>query len=121
MFLKEQMQDLLRSRLRELEDPKDRKFMREVFEKVFMPMVDYHDEMMHNLHDQVFYEIKIPGENMCIYTTVCDRSKVEPMHDFMYPMERNDVMNNVITGADMAEKIAAGEKTLRLTTVFMQC
>lgn len=114
------MKEIVLDRLQKIEDLEQRKLLKSIMTGVFLPLVEYQEEMNRKLEKRVFQEIAETEDRYDIYTTVCPRDELDPLHEFLYPMLQQDLEKTL---PDLASiQAGLGEKEeVKLLTVFLAC
>ncbi|SDH18756.1 hypothetical protein SAMN04489735_101521 [Aneurinibacillus thermoaerophilus] len=114
------MKDIVMERLSKMEDLEQRRLLKNIITGVFLNLVEYQEEMNRKLEERVFNEVRDSEEKYDVYVTVCSRDKLDPVHEFLYPMIPEDVEEKTYDMKSLACKVDRKEE-VRLLTIFLQC
>ncbi len=103
-----------------MEDLEQRRELKSMMTGLFTSLANYQEDMNEKLKNRVFSEIQISEEMRDIYVTVCSREEIDPLHEFLYPMIEEDLVNPII---DVKSTIMAlcEEQNVFLCTLFLTC
>lgn len=84
------MEDGIYEKLNDIKDLDDRVLLKGILNSVFASLEDYTRERFDNLEQRVFDEIPYEEAKYNIYSTIMNRTRLDPTDDFMYPILKED-------------------------------
>ncbi|MNO96132.1 hypothetical protein D3C76_877940 [compost metagenome] len=114
------MKDIVQDRISKMEDLQQRRMLKNIMTGVFLNLVEYQDDLNRKLERRVFDEIEGDDGKHDIFTALCPREELDPIHEFLFPMIPEDAEGPVIDMKLIVDALAQKEEVL-LTTLFLQC
>ena len=114
------LKEIIHDRINRMEDLDQRRELKNIMTGLFMNLANYQEEMMSKLEGRIFSEIDNHEELQTIYSTVCAREELDPIHDYLYPMVEEDVNEPLFHSKEAIEAFAE-KKQVFLYTLFLAC
>ncbi|NLP14957.1 MAG: normocyte-binding protein [Clostridium sp.] len=114
------MKDTILEKLSKMEDLEQRKILKDIMSGLFSNLIDYQEEAYKNLETRIYNEIEDPERKYDIYTTVCKKSDIDPVDEFLFPFFPEDVAEKKIDMKEILKSIHRKEKMV-LFTIFLKC
>ncbi|OAB45493.1 normocyte-binding protein [Paenibacillus glacialis] len=114
------MKEIVQDRINKMEDLQQRRMLKNMMTSVFLNLVEYQDDLNRKLERRVFDEIEGNEGNHDVFTALCPREELDPIHEFLYPMIPQDTEATVIDMKCIVDALSQKEEVL-LTTVFLEC
>lgn len=97
-------------RLLKVEDLADRRILRGVLMAAFSNIEEYTNTQLEAIKARVFEESKLEYDQFNIYTSVVSADNYDPINDFLFPMNEDDLKEFPFDVATVTKTIAANEK-----------
>lgn len=114
------MKDIVQDRISKMEDLDQRRILKNMMTSIFMNLVDYQDELNRKLERRVFDEVEGDEGKHDVFTALCPREELDPIHEFLYPMIPQDIEEPVIDMVHIVEALSKKESVV-LTKLFLHC
>ncbi|WP_438351900.1 normocyte-binding protein [Paenibacillus sp. FA6] len=114
------MKDIVQDRISKMEDLQQRRMLKNMMTGVFLNLVEYQDDLNRKLERRVFDEIEGDDGKHDIFTALCPREELDPIHEFLYPIIPQDAEAPVIDMKHIVDALGQKEEVI-LTTLFLQC
>ena len=112
------IKEIIRTKLSDMEDLKERSQLKKILKEVFMPLVEYQKEMHMQLEERVFNEVEDEVEEYNIYSTLVPRNKLALLDGLLFPILAKDQTKKV-DGEELCEKIINGERAV-VAKIFLK-
>ena len=99
-------------RLLKVEDLDERRLLRGVLLAAFSNIEDYTNNQLEAIKERVFEESKLDYNLFDIYTSVVSANDYDPINDFLFPMNMEDLKELPFDAAVITEVNEAGEKPI---------
>ena len=106
------MKEHWQERLLKIEDLDERRLLRGVLLAAFSNMEDYTNAQLEGIKQRVFEESKPEHDQFNIYTAVVSVDDYDPINDFLFPMNEDDLAELPFDATVITETVAAGEKPI---------
>ncbi|MBU2703393.1 hypothetical protein Ga0466249_004538 [Sporomusaceae bacterium BoRhaA] len=114
------MKDQIAAKLKGISNLEDRLILKSVLNEVFLQLYDHSSTMYGQLEERVFAEMEAVPHCYDIYTTAVLRRNFDPVHDFLRPMQSEDLAEKQYNLASIREAVLA-RQPFPLTKVFFSC
>lgn len=114
------MKEEIYEKLEHMSDLDQRIVLKNILEGVFSALYDHTEEMYSVLEQRVFDEIEYVEGRYNIYTSIVSQKDIDLIHDFLYPMNAND-LSTPEYNMDMVLENLLNEKKTYIFKVFFQC
>ncbi|MEG0552155.1 MAG: hypothetical protein RR533_01310, partial [Carnobacterium sp.] len=114
------MKEVMLERLRKIENLEQRQLLKDIVSGVLVNLVDYQDEMNKKLEHRVFNEIENWENKYDIYSTLCAKEDVDPIHDCLFPIIPTDMESHPINTVQVMDALRRNA-SITLLTLFLQC
>ncbi|HEY2492968.1 MAG TPA: normocyte-binding protein [Paenibacillus sp.] len=114
------MKDIVQDRISKMEDLQQRRMLKNMMTGVFLNLVEYQDDLNQKLERRVFDEVEGDDGKHDVFTALCSREELDPIHEFLYPMIPQDAEVPVIDMKGIVDALSQKEEVL-LTTLFLEC
>jgi len=102
------MKEHWQERLLKIEDLDERRLLRSVLLAAFTNIEDYTNSQLEAIKQRVFEESKPDHDQFNIYTSVVSVDDYDPINDFLFPMNDNDLVELPMDATVIADIVAAG-------------
>lgn len=114
------MKDIIRDRLNKMEDLEQRRMLKDLMTGVFLNLVEYQETLNKQIEQRVFDEVLPQEERHDVYVTLCARDDLDPIHEFLYPINPEDVEPQTVFLSEASEALVRKEE-IKLFTFYMEC
>jgi len=104
------MKEHWQERLLKIEDLNERRILRDILLSAFTNIEDYTNIQLEAIKQRVFEENKPEQDQYDIYTSVVAGSDYDPISDFLFPMNEEDLQELPIAEADLTEGLETSNK-----------
>ena len=103
------MKEHWQERLSKIEDLDERRLLRDVLLAAFSNIEHYTDGQLEAIKQRVFEESKPDHDQFNIYTSVVSVDDYDPINDFLFPMNDEDLAELPMDATVITETVVAGE------------
>ncbi|MCE5285303.1 MAG: hypothetical protein LLG02_05605 [Pelosinus sp.] len=114
------MKEEIAAKLSSINDLEDRQTLKKVLNEVFINLYEHSQAMYQKLEQRVFAEMAETSHIYDIYTTALSRQRLDPVHDFLRAMQKEDLTEKEYDMAGIA-KAALSTKPYPLMKIFLNC
>jgi len=112
------MKEHWQERLLKIGDLSERRLLRSVLLAAFTDIEDYTSGQLEAIKQRVFEESKLDHDQFNIYTTVVSIDDYDPINNFLFPMDDEDLKELPFDASVIAEIIALNEKPILAKIYF---
>lgn len=116
----ENMKEMIRCELQTISSLEDRVALKELMERVFLPLYETNLEMYRELEQRIQEELAYDVNRYLIRTGIVDRRYVDLTHHLMAPMDNKDLEESSYRMDELLEAVQA-EGEYPLMTVMLRC
>lgn len=116
----ENMKEMIRCELQSISSLEDRVALKELMERVFLPLYDTNLEMYRELERRIREELAYDVNRYLIRTGIVEQRYVDLTHHLMAPMDNGDLEENSYRMDELLEALQT-EGEYPLMTVMLQC
>ena len=116
----ENMKEMIRCELQTISSLEDRVALKELMERVFLPLYETNLEMYRELEQRIQEELAYDVNRYLIRTGIVDRRYVDLTHHLMAPMDSKDLEESSYRMDELLEALQA-EGEYPLMTVMLRC
>jgi len=113
-------QELIRDKIRRVNDLEDRRILKAILEDPFMDSVQYQQDRLTQLEEKIMQELPLAHTKCAIYTTVCNKNDYVYGNAFLFPMIPEDNNSSIYNASWIKQKIERDGEVV-LCNVFMEC
>lgn len=106
------MKEHWKERVSKIVDSDERRLLRDVLSSAFSNIEDYTNSQLEAIKQRVFEESKVDNNNFDIYTSVVSIDDYDPINDFLFPMDVNDLVDIPFDATVITERSVSGEKPI---------
>ncbi len=118
----EQMKELLKERIAQIQDPVQKILLQDVLADVFSELLEYSESCFSRLEEKINGEIQLPGFAYDIYTGVCKKDGLDTASRCLYAADQGTLDEETLDEKTLDEKTLHQEKQADyLGTMFLAC
>ena len=106
-------------KLNDIKDLEDRVLLKGILNSVFSALENYTEERFNALEKRVFDEIPYEEAKYNVFCTIMKRSKLDPTDDFMYPILKEDAVEQEYEVKDILQALR-GNTDEKMFKVFLK-
>jgi hypothetical protein len=92
MEISHEMKELFKKKLDAVEDLEQRRALKELIEKVLLPMAEYQEEKWAEVIERVVDEVRPKEEPREIVMGLCKKEEYDPVHSYLFPILPPDTL-----------------------------
>lgn len=114
------MREHIFQKLNQMENLEDRVLLKSILNNVFLELHDYSERMYGQLEERIHRELNYEENQYDIFTTLCKKVDVDPVHYFLYPMNLKDIEEDTYDFEDIGHNLHE-EGEVKLFNIFLEC
>lgn len=114
------MEDWIKERINRVEDLKDRRALRDAVAGALVEMQEYNKDLYAILEQRLSDELTDFRLEFDVYTAVCARDDYDPINDFLYPMDPQDLEIPLLDVEEMQKNLGFGQE-IPIARLFLAC
>lgn len=114
------MKELVQERLNRMEDLEQRSLLKQIMSGLFLNLAEHQQQLHDQLEERIGAELALEADRYHIFTTVCARDEIDPLHDYLFPIRMEDMKADRLNMKLISERLRQGEP-VRLTSVMLDC
>lgn len=111
--------DLITQKLEQIEDLNQRKALKKIMINFFDELIKYQNQINSKVESRIFEEFKEIRKNYDIYATMVKRDSVDPIHEYLFPIFKEDVEENTYDFEEIKEAMF-NKKDVNISTVYLE-
>lgn len=114
------MDSSIYEKLNKISDLEERALLKKILLGVFSSLEEYTKKEYEQIQERVFNEVKVDNERYDIYTTICNRDKIDPISEFLFPMIKEDLEKPKYE-INSVRKALMYNEDFQILKVFLEC
>lgn len=114
------MDNWIYEKINKVSDLEDRALLKKIMLSVFSSLEEYTESRYDYIENRVFNEISVNKKKYTIYSSVVERTKINPISEFLFPILEEDKEESIYEIKTIRKAIKYKEE-LFLFKVFLQC